>query len=81
MSGAPASLVGPAARCVVDEDAPHGTSGNRKKVDATLPHNLLQSKAKVGFVHECCGIERMSSPLVSQFTMRDPLQLVVDEWQ
>ncbi len=80
-------LHGPAATLLivlgtreVDKDAAHQPGGHRQKVRAVLPVDALHvDETQIGFVHQRRRLQAVTGALAGHATLRDAVQLAVDE--
>ena len=71
------------AACGFDKNAAHGFSGGGEEVAAVVPMvvAVVADEAKVGFVDERGGLQRVAGAFVGHTGAGEPPQLIVDEWE
>ena len=64
--------------CMIDENLPHQSRGNREELCAVLPSHAAQvDEAQVRLVDESGRRQRVVGPLRAQSPARDPTQILV----
>jgi hypothetical protein len=80
--GSSAALETLLAPGVFDQDAAHGFGGGGEEVSTVLPvRGLGSDQPQPGFVHECCGLQGMSSRFGGHPASGELAQLLIDDGQ
>lgn len=77
-----AALLALSRACIVDEDAAHGLGGDGEEMAAVLGVEFFTfGETQIGFVYECGRTERVTGPFVSELSVSEDAEFVVDEGQ
>jgi hypothetical protein len=68
------------AASMVNQNAPHGLGSNSEKMGAALPIDRpLFDQFKVGFMHQCGGLQSVLGSFLPHVAQSDSTQLVVNQ--